>query len=434
MAVITWQQDDGGVNWFRAYPLLLTLLITACASFEPPRETERSHELRAETKQAGELQISAVALSADESQRQFGFPLASDGIQPVWLRIRNDSDTDYALLPINLDPDYFSPLEVAWRYRSGLSSDGVVALNVFFYQSNIPWIVRGNATTEGFVFTNLDEGIKVVNVELVGDHGARRTQFLLRVPGLRADFLEVDFDSLYSGQQIPDLTPEALRRTLQALPCCVLGGDRETPGDPLNIVVVGEPERLLATFVSRGWDLTETTHSGAIWGTIRSSLFGSRYRYSPVSPLYLFGRSQDIALQKARTTVDERNHLRLWLAPYTYTGRTVWVGQISRDIGVRLSSKTLVTHQIDADVDDTRSYLEQDLAVSGYLEAIGYIKGVGEASPYEPRYNYTEDPYFTDGLRAVIIMGDDPTPLDGLRFLDWETPPSRIEIEIPESS
>jgi hypothetical protein len=220
----------------------------------------------------------------------------------------------------------------------------------------------------------------------------------------------------------------------QALPCCVLGGDRETPGDPLNIVVVGEPERLLATFVSRGWDLTETTHSGAIWGTIRSSLFGSRYRYSPISPLYLFGRSQDIALQKARTTVDERNHLRLWLAPYTFTGRSVWVGQISRDIGVRLSSKTLVTHKIDADIDDTRSYLEQDLAVSGYLEMIGYTKGVGEASPYEPRYNYTEDPYFTDGLRAVMILGDAPGPLDDLRFLDWELPPPRIEIEIPEPS
>ena len=63
------------------------------------------------------------------------------------------------------------------------------------------------------------------------------------------------------------------------------------------------------------------------------------YRTSPVSPLYLFDRQQDLALQKIRGTVDERNHLRLWLAPVRVNGKSVWVGQISRDIGVKLAAK-----------------------------------------------------------------------------------------------
>ena len=64
-----------------------------------------------------------------------------------------------------------------------------------------------------------------------------------------------------------------------------------------------------------------------------SSVFGRRYRTSPVSPLYVFDRPQDFALQKARKTVDERNHLRLWRAPVDFEGKPVWVGQLSRDIG-----------------------------------------------------------------------------------------------------
>jgi hypothetical protein len=407
--------------------LVLALLVQACASFSPPSQSERSFEQRAETKSAGDLKITAAALDAKESQAVYGKPLAREGIQPVWLRITNGSDHDYYLMTITLDRDYFSPLEVAWRFRSGLSAQGQTDLNVFFYLQSMPQVIRSGETAEGFVLTNLDEGFKVVNLELLSDEHSERVEFLLWVPGFKADFLAVDFDALYADQPAPDLTLDGLRAELETLPCCALGGDQETPGDPLNFVVIGEPERVLATFVSRGWDLTETTHSGAVWGTIRSSLFGTYYRYSPISPLYLFGRPQDIALQKIRSNVDERNHLRIWLAPYTFRGLFVYVGQISRDIGVKLSSKTLVTHKIDADVDDTRSYLEQDLAASGQVEANGYVSGVGIAYPELPRFNYTLDPYFTDGLRAVLILSDQRRTLSEIKFIDWERPMSRIE-------
>jgi hypothetical protein len=43
----------------------------------------------------------------------------------------------------------------------------------------------------------------------------------------------------------------------------------------------------------------------------------------PVSPLNLFGRKQDIALQKARKDIHQRNHLRLWLAPFRVEGEEV---------------------------------------------------------------------------------------------------------------
>ncbi|HCU54426.1 MAG TPA: hypothetical protein DIC36_09200, partial [Gammaproteobacteria bacterium] len=67
----------------------------------------------------------------------------------------------------------------------------------------------------------------------------------------------------------------------------------------------------------------------------------------------------------------ERNHLRLWLAPVTLAGQNVWVGQISRDIGVRFSSKTFVTHKIDPIVDEARLYISLDIAAAQSLRAVG---------------------------------------------------------------
>ena len=60
------------------------------------------------------------------------------------------------------------------------------------------------------------------------------------------------------------------------------------------------------------------------------------------------------------------------------------------------------------------------LLKSQSVARIGLVKGVGPASPSEPRYNFTGDPYFTDGYRAVIIMTDSPTSIHDVDWLDWE--------------
>jgi hypothetical protein len=155
---------------------------------------------------------------------------------------------------------------------------------------------------------------------------------------------------------------------------------------------------------------------------VTSALSGERYPYAPVSDLYMFGRAQDLALQKARDTVHQRNHLRLWLSPMRYYGKQVWVGQISRDIGSRLTihSPTLTTHKIDPDVDEARAALMQDMAYSVNLAKVGFVKGVGAAPKSAPRGNLTTDPYYTDGLRCVLLYDRQPTSLAAIEIFPWE--------------
>jgi hypothetical protein len=111
-----------------------------------------------------------------------------------------------------------------------------------------------------------------------------------------------------------------------------------------------------------------------------------------------------MALQKGRSDVNQRNHMRLWLAPVTFDGQPVWVGQISRDIGVRLTRRTITTHKIDPAVDETRWYLLQDLFFSDGLSRFGFVGGVGPSRPDQARTNYTGDPYVTDGRRAIFWL------------------------------
>ena len=82
-----------------------------------------------------------------------------------------------------------------------------------------------------------------------------------------------------------------------------------------------------------------------------------------------------------------------------------------------------MTHKIDPDVDETRDFLIQDLWYSHGLLKFAYVKGVGEASISDPRRNLTKDPYFTDGLRAVLWVSGTPIDLEDVEFVNWELPP-----------
>jgi LssY C-terminus len=137
-----------------------------------------------------------------------------------------------------------------------------------------------------------------------------------------------------------------------------------------------------------------------------------------VSSLFVSGRSQDFALQKARHTINERLHLRLWMTHLCYLGKPVWIGQISRDIGVRFTWKTwnLTTHKIDPDVDEARDYVLDDLMEAGRVSHVAYVRGAQVSERTAPRRNLTGDPYITNGLRAVVIFSETRTEP---AFLNW---------------
>ena len=415
----------GSTRSLVAFVFVLSLagLGAGCATFAPNPAERSGFMQRSQTQNEDRVSVTVAVPSAGEAATIFGVPLDKKGIQPVWIRIENRDEIGYIFIPADMDANYFSPQEVAWMSRSGFSSHSKSDMQVYFDEQSMRLYVPAGKTVEGYVHTNKDYGVKYLSVVLYRPGRTRIFEFVVEVPGIQADYTQVDFDAVVPPHSRREVTREELRQALESYPCCVLGPDGETPGDPLNIVVVGPGDgRVFHPFVRRGWDPTETITGDTVARTIGSSVFRSKYRTSPVSALFFDGRQQDIALQKARGSVDERNHLRLWLTPLIYEGRDVWIGQISRDIGVRFSTKTFTTHKIDGDVDETREFLVQDLLLSGSLTGIGYVRGVGAATLENPRFNFTLDPYFTDGLRAVLFVGEDYASPDDVEFVPWTWP------------
>ncbi len=412
--------------------LVPILAVGACATYTRPVDPSTQFIARAQTQSVDEIRVSAVVLSNEESEEVFAAPLAKKNMQPIWLEIENGDDQELAVNFIAIDSNYFAPAEAAELSRRFGERRSGEKLN-YFYAQSLPFLIAPQSISSGYVFTNLDPGVKAFTVQLLGNHETFSFEFATTIPGFTADFTHTRPNYIYSESELTELDTDGLRRYLEELPCCALGGDQETPGDPLNIVIISAGNPLVATLVRRGWDLTEAIEFRTSWRTATSSLFGSRYRTSPVSPLYLFDRPQDAAFQKARQTVDERNHMRIWRAPVNYRGLPVWVGQISRDIGVKMSRKTFVTHRIDPLVDEARTYLALDLVESRHLSVFGMVSGVGVSTTDAPRQNFTLDDYYTDGLRVVLVLGETAVDFDDMEILEWEDmPPSSTYLESAE--
>jgi len=414
--------------------VIVALFLSGCAATPPA--SELSYKSRAVTRTEGGLRVTTVVLSADESAAVYGVPLAKKGIQPVWIEVSNNETLSYFLMSPGLDPNFFPASEAAEAYLNSVPSGGKDELDQRFRGLAFQNPVLPGQTKSGYVLTHLNEGAKLVQIDLVASARARTFSILMVVPGFYADYhvSEVFRREIYPPEKIVNYTDDdAFRAALEALPCCATNKDGSKNGDPLNLVIVGGLDDAFPALVRRGWSPTEQKWSGAIMRMVTSALSGDRYVNAPVSDLYLFGRAQDLALQKARDNVHQRNHLRLWLSPMRYRGKPVWVGQISRDIGTRLTihSPTLTTHKIDPDVDEARKALAEDMAYSQNLTQLGFVRGVGPAPQGAPSQNLTTDPYYTDGYRQVLVFDRHPTSLSEIEVLPWEkstkinnTPPS----------
>ena len=409
------------------------LLAGGCARYRPaPIDLEALGKGSVTQEQDG-VRVSVVVPDDQEVERLFGVPLTDYGIQPVGLVIVNGSRTAYWFAPLSIDPDYFTPIEAANRARYFFRSATNEEMRDHFIASSIDPYVPAGQTISGFVFTNLSRGVKPVNVDLIATTRMLSFYFMARVANLDVEYSNVDVEKLYSADQIRDVNETELRAAIEAMPCCATNEDGKGTQDPLNFVLVGEPDEALSSLVRTGWHVSAVLTRRSALKTFWSYFFSSKYKYAPISPIYLFDRRQDLALQKARDTARERNHLRIWRTPLQCEGNDVWIGQISRDVGLTFNWKTIVGHEVDPDVDEARNYLVQDMLRSQGLERLGFAKGVGAATSEEPHHMDDGSPFFTDGLRAVLWFNKPPISFDEIRLLPWERPAAARELVPPEN-
>ncbi|MCI9859068.1 LssY C-terminal domain-containing protein [Microbacterium proteolyticum] len=134
-------------------------------------------------------------------------------------------------------------------------------------------------------------------------------------------------------------------------------------GDPVNLALQGSRENVETVMASAGWIPADPVSLRSSWRIVVSTLRRRSYPRAPVSPLFLFGRMQDLAYQQeVAGSPAQRHHVRLWKCPDGWLlpgGRRVdWLAAGTFDRAVGLSLFTLqVTHRIDADTDIERDHI-----------------------------------------------------------------------------
>ncbi|HOW58379.1 MAG TPA: LssY C-terminal domain-containing protein [Candidatus Omnitrophota bacterium] len=428
--------------------LILAMSFSGCISYRPNITDRSSFMQRAQTQEKDNLRATITVLSDKESKKTFGVNLAKKGIQPVWLEIENQGITPYVFIPHNMDPNYYSTEEASYmahfKKSRQLLEAGLIAIiffpalaiipvnliaanynnkkmDTFFNKVALPSnIIMPKSKESGFVFTSVDEGTKHVKVELLGNEGPKTMDFVVTVPGIKPDYTTKDYEDRYPEETVTECSTAQIPELLKKIPCCTTNKKGTKNGDPFNLVVLGELEDVITIFTSAGWDETKALTAGSGFAMAKAFFTGESDRYSPVSPLYYKGHPQDIALQKARNTINQRLHLRLWYTPIRCNGKPVWIGTISRDIGVRLTTKTwyLTTHKIDPNLDDARDYLLADLMQVFKVTKFGFIKNQALEQSTHPRKNLTGDPYQTDNKLLVLELSTQDVPVSSFSWND----------------
>jgi len=155
-----------------------------------------------------------------------------------------------------------------------------------------------------------------------------------------------------------------------------IGDKAGNPGDMVNFMVLGSETAMQNVFTAAGWVKVDPDVQNTIVHGLISSLEKQSYLTMPMSQLYLFGRSQDYGWAHAEPidVVRSRNHLRIWQAPFTVNGETLWVGAATHDIGFERDDRNNgLTHKIDPDIDLERDYVEKTLCATGLVTQVSHF-------------------------------------------------------------
>jgi hypothetical protein len=163
-------------------------------------------------------------------------------------------------------------------------------------------------------------------------------------------------------------------------------------GDPINVGLIGEIEDIVHAFIMAGWQPADFTTLKSSVQIVKDVIFKEPYPNAPVSDLYLWDRTQDIAFeQEVNGSPNQRHHVRLWLSDVTVNDRPLWIGASTYDSGIYLRN---FSHHIAPDIDAERAYLFETLTNANIIKTITIVPGIG---PTDRGLNGEDDSYFTDG-------------------------------------
>jgi hypothetical protein len=201
----------------------------------------------------------------------------------------------------------------------------------------------------------------------------------------------------------PGSLDSGLQKDVEGLPRRVID-EFQNQGDMVNFVLVGSEQQVKDALEAASWHIADTDNKEAVLKAVLETYQKKDYLAMPMSQLYLFGRKQDYGyeLAQAYSVVASRHHFRIWKAPATWNGQTMWAGAGTHDIGFEKDQRNgKVTHKIDPAVDGERDNIGQTLQASGKVKSLYYYL---PSDPVQGAKNATGGGYHSDGRVLVVVL------------------------------
>lgn len=172
--------------------------------------------------------------------------------------------------------------------------------------------------------------------------------------------------------------------------------------EPVSLIIAADRATIDAALEEAAFTVADQVTVDRLFSTYRTGLLGDADQTAPVTPTFLGGQMQDLAIQQEIDGVTARHHARLWQLPVRLAdGCPVWVATASQDNGVQWTWRTVLPNQrIDPAIDIERDYIAAALGDTSALEVVDSRRLV------EPTLgtNAAGDPFFTDGNVIVLAQ------------------------------
>ena len=198
---------------------------------------------------------------------------------------------------------------------------------------------------------------------------------------------------------LPAITP----KLLDSIPRRV-ADQNHSPGDMVNILIVGTEKELVKAFTTAQWVKVDKSVESTVLSGLMATLENKDYLTMPMSTLYLFDRPQDYGFAHAEPVrvIMSRNHLRVWKSPYQVEGRPLWCVAATHDIGFERDQRNNgVTHKIDPAIDGEREFVNQTLSGTGLVSARGHVV---PTHPLTEARTATGGEFHSDGRILVLML------------------------------
>ncbi len=198
---------------------------------------------------------------------------------------------------------------------------------------------------------------------------------------------------------IPAITPALL----ESIPRRV-ADQNHSPGDMVNILIVGTEDEMVKTFTTAAWVKVDKSVGSTVMEGLLDTFEKKDYLTMPMSTLYLFDRPQDYGFAHAEPVrvIMSRNHLRVWKSPHQVNGRPLWCVAATHDIGFERDQRNNgVTHKIDPAIDGEREFVNQTLSGTGLVSARGHVV---PPNPITDAKTATGGGFHSDGRILVLVL------------------------------